>query len=90
MGIEGIGIAMLILLGLAALVWGMFGKKRSLIVAFVALAMAGLAALGSYYSFLETQSMPWTLGYAAVAVVAVAVAGRQFMSKRAGFCRGED
>ena len=86
MGIEGIVVAVFILLGLAALVWGMFGKKRSLVVAFVALAMAGVAALGSYYALVETQSTPWALGYAAVAVFALVVAGRQLLSKKIGFC----
>jgi hypothetical protein len=86
MGIEGIVVAVFALLALAALVWGMFGKKRSLVVAFIALAVVGLAALGSYYSFVETQSTPWALGYAGAAVFALVVAGRQLMSKKIRFC----
>jgi uncharacterized membrane protein (DUF441 family) len=71
---------------LAALVWGLFGKKRSIVLALVALVVAGLAALGSYYSLVETQSTPWALGYAAAAILAVVVAGRQLISKKIGFC----
>lgn len=86
MGLEGIVIVVFILLAIAAVVWGLFAKKRSLAVALIALAVAGLAALGSYYSFAETHSMPWTLGYAAAALLALVVAARQLIFKKAGFC----
>ncbi|MBX7245455.1 MAG: hypothetical protein K1X53_08145 [Candidatus Sumerlaeaceae bacterium] len=57
-------------------------RHRSPVIG-VLTALFGLIALGgAWYAWMETKSGPWTLGYAAVAAVALASALRQFMDGR--------
>jgi hypothetical protein len=73
-----LGVAMV----LAAITWGAFAAQRSLIVPLLALPVAGLAALLSWYSAVESQSVLWTVGYGAVAALAIAVAGRHLVGRK--------
>lgn len=73
--------AAIIFLALAVLAWGAVTKRRSIFVALVALGVAGLAALLSYYALVESQSVPWALGYGAVGLLSMVVAGRHLAGK---------
>lgn len=63
-------------LAVAVVAWGTVTRRRSIAIALVALGVAGLAALLSYYALVESQSVPWALGYGVVAVLSAAVCGR--------------
>jgi hypothetical protein len=60
---------------------GAVNRRRSIAVALVALGVAGLAALLSYYALVESQSAPWALGYGVVAVLSAAVCGRHIAGR---------
>ncbi len=62
---------------LCAAIWGIFSKQRSAFVGVIAASVAVLAAVGAWYAWAESQSMPWTVGYGVVAVAGVASAMRQ-------------
>ncbi len=70
------------ILAVAVTGWGAFTERRSVTVAVVALAVAGLGGLLSYYACVETQSMPWTVGYGAVAIASAAVATRHVLARK--------
>lgn len=61
--------------------WGAVARRRSIAVALVALGVAGLAALLSYYALVESQSAPWALGYGVAAVLSTAVCGRHLAGR---------
>lgn len=87
MGPAAAVILLAVLLAILVVIWGAVSKRRSIAVALVALSVAGLAALGSYYAAVESQSVPWALGYGAVGLFSAAVAGRHLhgkLSKSAG------
>ena len=65
----------------AVLVWGAVTRKRSIAVAIVAVGVTGLAAMGSYYAFMESHSMSWALGYVVAAVLSMVVAGRHLAGR---------
>ncbi len=69
-------------LAVAVTVWGAFTKRRSLAVAVVALVVAGLGGCLSYYACVETQSIPWAVGYGAVAIASAAVTVRHLLGKK--------
>jgi hypothetical protein len=81
MGTAGVMILVVVILAVAILVWGAVTRKRSFAVALVALAVAGLAALLSYYALVESQSVAWALGYGVAAVLSAAVAGRHLVGR---------
>jgi len=66
-------------LALAVTVWGAFTERRSVAVAVIALAVAGLGGLLSFYACVETQSMPWAVGYGLAAVFSAVVMGRHIL-----------
>jgi peptidoglycan/LPS O-acetylase OafA/YrhL len=68
-----------ILAGLAVALWGLFSKRRSATIATIAILVAILAAGGGWYAWAESESIPWTIGYAVVAVACLASAVRQIM-----------
>jgi len=75
-------VLLTLILAVAITVWGAFTERRSVAVAFVTLAVAGLGGLLSYYACVETQSMAWTVGYGAVAIASAAVATRHLLGKK--------
>jgi len=70
------------ILAVAITVWGAFTERRSVAVAIVALAVAALGGLLSFYACVETHSMPWAVGYGAVAIASAAVAARHLLGKK--------
>ena len=74
MGMEGVVALVVFALALGAIVVGAMSVKKSLAVALVGLIVAIPALGGSWYAWVESQSLPWALGYAAVALSALAVA----------------
>ena len=74
MGLGGVVALVVFALALAAVVVGAMSVKKSFAVALVGLIVA-IPALGlSWYAWVESQSLLWALGYAAVALFALAVA----------------
>lgn len=69
---------LLCLVGLAITAVGLFNTKRSLLVSAVAMAVAVAALVGAGYAWTESQSLPWTTGYAGVVLASLVSAGRQF------------
>ncbi len=72
-------LSVLLVVGIVA--WGAVTRKRSIVIALVALAVAGLATLLSYYSLVESKSVPWAMGYGVTAVLSATVAGRHLVGK---------
>jgi len=68
-------------LAVAVVAWGAVTRRRSIAVALVALGVAGLAALLSYYAMVESQSVSWALGYGVAAVLSAAVCGRHLAGR---------
>ena len=82
MGTAGVIVFGVVILVVAVLVWGAVTAKRSVAVALVALAAAGLAAFLSYYALVESQSTAWALGYGMTSLLSAAVAGRHLVGRR--------
>lgn len=78
----------IILLGLvgvlAITMYGLFNRAKLVLLGVIALLVVVLALLGAWYSWAESRSMPWTLGYATVAAVGLASAIRQLLPKSSG------
>jgi hypothetical protein len=68
-------------LAVAVVAWGGVTRRRSIVVALVALGVAGLAALLSYYALVESQSVPWAVGYGVAAVLSAAVCRRHLAGR---------
>lgn len=81
MGFPTAAILLVVLLAMAVVAWGALAARRSSVVSVVALAVAGLAGLLSYYSAVETQSMAWVAGYGAVALLSAGVAVRHLLGR---------
>ncbi|MCA9069120.1 MAG: hypothetical protein KDA84_09370 [Planctomycetaceae bacterium] len=81
MGIEGFMIFAVVLLALGVVAWGGFTKHRSLGIAMTALIVAFVAAGCGFYAFVESQSLPWTIGYAVTAGLTLAVGLKHLIGK---------
>ena len=81
MGFGFVGFAVMILLALAVVAYGLFSSKRSIGIALIALAVAVLAAGGAWYAWAESHDIPWTIGYGMVTVISIASAARQFVGR---------
>lgn len=77
--------AIVLVLGVMALtavgltIYGAVVPRRSLPIALVALAVLGVGSLGAWYAWMETQSIPWTVGYLTMAAIALIAFVRQLM-----------
>ena len=58
----------------AYLSWSAAKGSRSPLPVIVAVAIATLAGLGSWYAWVESQSAPWAAGYLVAAVASLAAA----------------
>lgn len=81
MGFGFVGFVVMILVAMAVVAYGLFGPKRSIGIALIALAVAILAAGGAWHAWAESHDMPWTIGYGVVVVVSIASAARQFVGR---------
>lgn len=79
MGITFVVVAVLFVAGLIAVLYGLVNRRRSILLAVVALLLALTAGGGAWYAWAESQSMPWTVGYGAIVVVSLIAAFRQFI-----------
>ena len=77
MGFAGTAFFLAAIGALCVAIWGLLSKQRSAFVGVIAASVAVLAAVGAWYAWAESRSIPWTVGYAALAVVSVAAAIRQ-------------
>ena len=69
-------VLLLFLLVIALGIYGIFRSRRSILIGLSSLVLATLAGLGSWYSFAESHSLPWTIGYAILALVGTVSAFR--------------
>ena len=70
-----------LILAVAVALGGLIAEHRSPLVGVVAGLVAVLAALGAWYSWAESRSIPWTVGYGVVALTALASSIKQFMGR---------
>ncbi len=82
MGFQFVGFVAMLLLALAVVAYGLFGPKRSLGIALIALAVTLLVAGGAWCAWAESHSISWTIGYGVVMVVSIAAAARQLVGMR--------
>ena len=67
------------IIAFGVVLWGVLTKSRSGLIAAVAVLPASLATLCCWYSYAESGSVPWMLGYGVVAVVSALVAVRHLI-----------
>lgn len=77
MGFAGAAFFLAAIATVCVALWGLFSRRRSVVVGVIAASVALLAAGGAWYAWTESQSMPWTVGYGVVAVTGIASAMRQ-------------
>ncbi len=80
MNISTALILLVALVVLATIGFGLFGRRHPAI-GIVALLAVPVAALGGWYAWAETGSVPWTIGYGAVALGGAAAAARNLRSR---------
>ena len=78
MGSTGTAIFLGLLLALALTLWGLFTKQQSFLLGVISGIVAALTALAAWYAYAESNSMPWTIGYSLVCLMAIASSIRQF------------
>lgn len=78
MGIMGMLIVVAACAGFGVVLYGLCLRQRSTVIGCVATAMTALTAIGSYYAMVETPSMTWGIGYAAIAAASAIVAVMHF------------
>ena len=81
MGFGFVGFAVMVLLALVVVAYGLFGRRRSIVIALITLAVAALATGGAWYAWAESHDMLWTIGYSVVVIVSIAAAARQFVGR---------
>ena len=69
---------LILILAAALAIWGLFAGHKSVLVGLASGIVAILAALGAWYAWAESNSLPWTLGYGLIFLMAVASSIRQF------------
>ncbi len=67
------------ILAFGVVLWGAVTKHRSVFIAALALLPTGLATLLSWYSYAESRSIPWMIGYAVVAAISAYVVVRHLV-----------
>ena len=77
MNLAGAAIFLSVIAAMCVALWGLFSRRRSVIVGVIAGSVALLAAGLAWYAWAETQSILWTVAYGVVAVTSVASAIRQ-------------
>jgi hypothetical protein len=82
MGFTTAIISLAAILAVAVVGYGAFAKRPAVLVALVAVAVAGLAGLLSWYAFAETHSTPWCVGHGVVAVASMVVAAKNLLPRR--------
>lgn len=53
----------------AAAIFGLFNRKPNIAVAIASFVIVPIGGLGAWYALMETQSIPWTIGYGITAVL---------------------
>ena len=79
MNAIGLLVGVMLLSAVALTIYGAVVPRRSIPIALVALAVLGVGSLGGWYAWMETQSLPWTIGYLTVAAIALIAFIRQIM-----------
>ncbi len=78
MDLRGIVIFGVLIVALCVAFRGLVSERRSTVGGVIAAGIALLSALISWYSWAETGSVSWTVGYGVVALLGCVSAGRQF------------
>jgi hypothetical protein len=71
-------VAVSCLIGLVVVLYGLVNRRRSILVAVIALAVAVPGGGGAWYAWAESQSIPWTAGYGVIVVISLVASVRQF------------
>lgn len=82
MGSQGAIVFAIAIAALAVVAWGAFSARRSIAIAVVSITVAVVAAGCGWYAFVESQSLPWTLGYVAPALLSLGVGIRHMIGGR--------
>lgn len=80
----GPGIALIVAAALLVLVvvgYGLFGPRKSVGIALIALVAASFSAAGALHAWGETRSIPWTIGYGLVIFASITAGVRQFVGR---------
>lgn len=72
-------LGLMVLTAVALMIYGAIVPRRSIPIAILALAVLGMCSLGGWYAWMETQSIPWTVGYFTIAAIALIAFVRQLM-----------
>ncbi|MGI9471869.1 MAG: hypothetical protein ACR2NZ_10075 [Rubripirellula sp.] len=72
-------MAIVLLTAVALTIYGLFVPCRSFPLAILALGVFAIASLGAWYSWSETHSISWTVGYSSVAGIALVSMLRQLL-----------
>lgn len=63
---------------LILIAWGLFTPRRNVAFGVLGILILPVAVLGAWYSWMETQSPGWTIGYGVLAIIGIANAFRHF------------
>ncbi len=70
------------IVALAVVVWGAFRSRRSIAIAVIAEFVAVLAAGCGWYAFVESRSLPWSIGYFVIALSSACVGLKHLFGSR--------
>jgi hypothetical protein len=73
MAFDGAIIVAVVLLLIGVFLWGGLTTRRSIAVALLTLMVSVLAVGCGYYAFAESHSLPWAIGYGAIALTSLIV-----------------
>ena len=82
MGSQGAIVFVMAIAALAVVTWGAFSARRSITVAIVSILVAVMAAGCGWYAFMESQSLPWSIGYGVFAALSLAVGVKHLVGNR--------
>ena len=66
----------------AAAIFGLFNRKPGIAVAIAGFVIVPIGGLGAWYSFMETQSIPWTIGYGVVSALGLIAGVRNVLPRK--------
>ena len=77
MGLEAVAIFLVLISICAVPIYGLVSGRKSTVVLVLSAVVSVLAVIGAWYSWAESRSVPWTVGYGVMAAVAFGSMVRQ-------------